>query len=73
MDDFLTKPVATAALFAAIDRLVFAPGVSRPANVDHEREILLDPAAVLTGCGDNADGLRMMCQGFKTYAPAQLA
>jgi two-component system, sensor histidine kinase and response regulator len=74
MDDFLTKPVATTALFAAIDRLVFTHGVSRPANVDkEERKGLLDPAAILTACGDNAEGLRMMCQEFKTYASAQLA
>jgi CheY-like chemotaxis protein len=74
MDDFLTKPVASAALFAAIDRLVFAHGVSRPDNVDkEERRGLLDPVAVLTACGGNAEGLRMMCQDFKAYAPAQVA
>ncbi len=74
MDDFLTKPVATAALVAAIDRLVLAKGVSRPANVaKEERRGLLDPVAVLTACGDDAEGLRIMCQGLQTYAPAQLA
>ena len=74
MDDFLTKPVRTAALFEAIDRLVFARGVSRPASVDkEERRGLLDPVAVLTACGGDAEGLRMMCQALKTYAPAQLA
>src|SRR5436853_759861 len=36
MDDFLTKPVAAATLFAAIDRLVFAHRVSRPANLNKE-------------------------------------
>jgi response regulator RpfG family c-di-GMP phosphodiesterase len=74
MDDFLTKPVATAALFAAIDRLASAHRVSPSYKTDAgERMNLLDPVAVLTACGDNADGLRMMCQDFKTYAPAQLA
>jgi CheY-like chemotaxis protein len=74
MDDFLTKPVASAALFAAIDGLLFAQRVSRPENVDkEERRGLLDPVAVLTACGSNAEGLRMMCRDFKTYAPAQLA
>ena len=34
---------------------------------------LLDPAAVLTACGDNAEGLRRMCEDFQTYAPARLA
>jgi hypothetical protein len=74
MDDFLTKPVSSAALFAAIDRLVPAPGVSRPSQADAgERGSLLDPVAVLTACGDDAEGLRGMCQDFQAYASAQLA
>ena len=74
MDDFLTKPVPTAALFAAIDRLGSAHGVSWPYQSDAgERISLLDPVAVLTACGDDAEGLRRMCQDFQTYAPARLA
>ena len=74
MDDFLTKPVSTAALFAAIDRLVAAHGVSWPYPADGgERRRLLDPVAVLTACGDDAEGLRRMCQDFQAYAPARLA
>jgi hypothetical protein len=74
MDDFLTKPVSTAALFAAIDRLVSAPRVSGPDQADAgERRSLLDPVAVLTACGDDAEGLRRMCQDFQVYAPARLA
>jgi two-component system, sensor histidine kinase and response regulator len=74
MDDFLTKPVSTTALFAAIDRLVSVPGETRPANGDkEERRDLLDPVAVLTACGDDGEGLRRMCQDFQTYAPAQMA
>src|ERR1700726_1969026 len=54
MDDFLTKPVSSAALFAAIDRLVSTQGVSRPAQTDAREPIgLLDPVAVLTVCGDD--------------------
>src|SRR5262249_52415915 len=34
MDDFLTKPVATAALLAAIDRLVSTQRVSQPDQAD---------------------------------------
>jgi CheY-like chemotaxis protein len=74
MDDFLTKPVPTAALFAAIDRLVSAHGASRPYQADAgERRSLLDPVAVLATCGDDAEGLRKMCQDFQAYAPARLA
>ena len=74
MDDFLTKPISAAALFAAIERLVSAPGVSRPEQADTgERGSLLDPVAVLTACGDDAEGLRSMCQDFQAHASAQLA
>ncbi len=74
MDDFLTKPVSAAQLFAAIERLVSTPKISRPADVakgGHGN--LLDPIAILAACGADAEGLRRMCQGFQTYAPTQLA
>ena len=74
MDDFLAKPVSTAALFAAIDRLMSTHGVSRPPQGDAApSRSLLDPHAVLTVCGDDTEGLRRMCQDFQTYAPARLA
>src|SRR5262249_17456173 len=69
-----TKPVAAAALLAAIDRLVFTRRVSRPPQAEAgPTGSLLDPIAVLTACGDDAEGLRRMCQDFQTYAPARLA
>ncbi len=74
MDDFLTKPVPTAALFAAIDQLTPARQASRPSQADAgDLGGLLDPAAVLTACGDDAEGLRRMCQDLQTYAPIRLA
>src|SRR5262249_40401709 len=74
MDDFLTKPVAAATLLAAIDRLVSTRGVSRPSPADAgSSRSLLDPVAVMRTCGGDAEGLRMMCQGFQTYAPTRLA
>src|SRR5262249_49908616 len=74
MDDFLTKPVATAALLAAIDRLVSTQRVSQPDQADAgPSRGLLDPAAVLTACGDDAEGLRRLCEDFQAYAPARLA
>jgi CheY-like chemotaxis protein len=74
MDDFLTKPVATEALLAAIDRLVPTPSASRAHGAEAgERGGLLDPAAVLTACGDDAEGLRRTVEDFQTYAPARLA
>jgi PAS domain S-box-containing protein len=89
MDDFLTKPVTTAALLAGIDRLVSTRGVSRPPSFTLPfppggegrvrgadaglSKTLLDPVAVLTACADDAEGLRRMCQDFQVYAPARLA
>jgi PAS domain S-box-containing protein len=78
MDDFLTKPIRPAQLFAAIDRVVRAPGgshgVSPPDLRDTgERRQLLDPVALLTACGDDAEWLRGMCQDFQAYVPARLA
>ena len=34
---------------------------------------LLDPVAVLTAFGDDAEGLRRMYEDFQTYAPSRLA
>jgi CheY-like chemotaxis protein/HPt (histidine-containing phosphotransfer) domain-containing protein len=74
VDDFLTKPVSAAALLAAIDRLVAAHIVSRPAQVDAGEPIgLLDPVAVLTACGDDGEALRGMCRAFETYLPVRVA
>ncbi len=73
MDDFLTKPVAAGELFAAIARLVPASGDSRPDPAAARHGVLLDPAAVLTACGGDAEGLRRLCQDFLTYAPVRLA
>jgi CheY-like chemotaxis protein len=74
MDDFLTKPVPSARLYAAIDRLMSAQGVARTPQGDAgEATSLLDPVAVLTACGDDAEGLLRMCRDFRTYAPAGMA
>jgi HPt (histidine-containing phosphotransfer) domain-containing protein len=74
MDDFLTKPIRPAELLAAIDRLVPAPGVSRPVQpAAGEPVSLLDPIAVLRACGDDEEALRGMCRAFQTYVPERLA
>jgi CheY-like chemotaxis protein len=73
MDDFLTKPVSAADLLAAIDRLVSAGGDSRPPRTSAGEHVgLLDPVAVLTACGDDADALQGMCRAFESYLPVRL-
>jgi CheY-like chemotaxis protein len=74
VDDFLTKPVSVADLLAAIDRVVPAHGVARPAQTSAgEHTGLLDPVAVLTACGDDAEALRGMCRALETYLPVRVA
>jgi CheY-like chemotaxis protein/HPt (histidine-containing phosphotransfer) domain-containing protein len=74
MDDFLSKPVQAAELFAAIDRVVSARRVSQSVPTDPEdRTSLLDPGVLLAACGGDAEGLRELCQDFQTYAPSRLA
>jgi CheY-like chemotaxis protein len=74
VDDFLTKPVAAAALLAAIDRLVPDRGVSPPAPTAVGEHLgLLDPVAVLRACGDDAEALHGMCRAFQTYLPVRVA
>jgi two-component system, sensor histidine kinase and response regulator len=73
MDDFLTKPVSAVALYAAIERLVAVHGISSSRHAEAlEQTSLLDPVAVLRACGDDAEGLRKMCEDYQAYAPARL-
>jgi CheY-like chemotaxis protein/HPt (histidine-containing phosphotransfer) domain-containing protein/anti-sigma regulatory factor (Ser/Thr protein kinase) len=74
MDDYLSKPIRAAELFAAIDRAVSALGVPRarrPAGGDPAG--LLDPVVLLATCGDDAGGLRELCRDFLAFAPARIA
>ncbi|WP_422922921.1 response regulator [Singulisphaera sp. PoT] len=76
MDDFLTKPVSKAALFEAIDRLVIDKvAIPRPIPVPEAPRLrnLIDPTAVLTSCGEDADILVRMCRDLETYAPQRIA
>jgi PAS domain S-box-containing protein len=73
MDDFLTKPVASATLLAAIERLVCSRNVTRPDKAsDRLQRSVLDPSAVLRVSGNDPEGLRRMCQDFQNYSPVRL-
>ena len=74
MDDYLAKPVGSAELFAAIERLLPSATVPQPIQPHTgDGTSLLDPVVLLAACGDDADGLRRMCEGFRDYVPSQLA
>jgi PAS domain S-box-containing protein len=68
MDDFLSKPIEAADLWAAIDR---AAG-ERPA-ADRPGSGLLDPRVLLAACGGDAAILEKICQTFRARLPDQLA
>src|SRR5436309_797375 len=73
MDDYLSKPVRAAELFAALDRVVSAHRVPRPVQPDDgDNTSLLDARVLLAACGDDANGLRELCQDFQVYAPPRL-
>ncbi|MBV8310960.1 MAG: PAS domain S-box protein, partial [Planctomycetaceae bacterium] len=74
MDDYLSKPVRSVELFAAIERVLFDHRVPRPILPDTgDSTSLLDPVVLLGACGDDAEGLRAMGQGFQVYLPRRLA
>jgi PAS domain S-box-containing protein len=68
MDDYLTKPVQAADLWAAIDRVVAA----RPRAARSDAG-LLDPRVLLAACGGDAAILESICQALRTKLPDQLA
>jgi PAS domain S-box-containing protein len=68
MDDYLSKPVRTADLWAAMDRVV-------PARTptEHLRPGLLDPRVLLAASGSDAAVLEKICQAFRSRLPDHLA
>ena len=74
MDDYLSKPVRSVELFAAIERVLFDHRVPPPILPNTgDSTSLLDPVVLLGACGDDAEGLREMCRGFQVYLPRRLA
>ena len=73
MDDYLSKPIRAADLFAAIDRVVQADGASPTASSNAgDHTSLLDPVVLLAVCGGVEKLLREMGRNFKSNAPSLL-
>jgi PAS domain S-box-containing protein len=68
MDDFLTKPVRTAELWAAIDRVLRLDPPGKRSGPQ-----LLDPPVLLAACGGDAQLLRTMCQSLVKRVPEHLS
>jgi HPt (histidine-containing phosphotransfer) domain-containing protein len=68
MDDFLSKPIQAAHLWAAIDRVTAA----RPPAAQPGPE-LLDPNVLLAACGGDGVILEKICRAFRARLPDHLA
>ncbi|AMV24989.1 Sensory/regulatory protein RpfC [Gemmata sp. SH-PL17] len=67
MDDFLTKPVRSPELFAAIERVI------RGRRVPEVAESMLTPSAILAACEEDAALLEKLCKWFRDKVPAHLS
>ncbi|HEV3120049.1 MAG TPA: PAS domain S-box protein [Gemmataceae bacterium] len=67
MDDFLSKPIHAADLWAAIDRVA---GGRKPA--DAGGRLLLDARVLLAACGGDTVILDNICRAFRARLPDQL-
>jgi PAS domain S-box-containing protein len=72
MDEFLSKPIEAAALWAVIERLVrrWSPSGSAPPQVGSH---LLDPRAILRACDGQASLLEKILVVFRKSLPNQMS
>jgi two-component system, sensor histidine kinase and response regulator len=68
MDDYLTKPLTAAELWAAIGRVMADRSLG-----DSHLPYLPSPSVLLAACGDDAEMLHRMCRSFAARAPEHLA
>jgi CheY-like chemotaxis protein len=68
MDEFLSKPIRSGELWAAIDRVV----VARPPSKVQARG-LLDPVVLWDVCGGDPGILEKLCQSFRSRVPEAIA
>jgi PAS domain S-box-containing protein len=67
MDDFLSKPIHAADLWATIDRVVDAGLPDAPPGPG-----LIDPRVLLAACGEDAVILERICRAFRVRLPNHL-
>jgi CheY-like chemotaxis protein/HPt (histidine-containing phosphotransfer) domain-containing protein len=76
MDDFLSKPIQAADLWAAIDRVLRrAEGKTQgpvPSSLLPPPSSVLDPPVLLAACGGDAVILEKICQTFRDRLPDHL-
>jgi two-component system sensor histidine kinase/response regulator len=72
MDDFLSKPVRAAEVYAALERVIAVHPIAHP-DAPAESPALIDTATLLSGCAGDAALLSDMIQLFEEEAPQLLA
>lgn len=74
MDDFLTKPIGPAELFAAIDRVLAGrPESEAPLASSPEPRFLVAPKTLLAACDDDPVLLGKLIRVFQNNVPGSLA
>ena len=74
MDDYLSKPIRSAELFAVIDRVLAGrPASEAPLASSTEPGILVDPDTLLAACDDDPVLLGKLIRVFQSNVPGSLA
>ena len=74
MDDFLTKPIGPAELFASIESVLAGRQASdAPLASSTESEVLVDPKTLLAACDDDPVLLGKLIRIFQNSMPSSLA
>ena len=74
MDDYLSKPIRSAELFAVIDRVLAGrPASEAPLASSTEPGILVDPDTLLAACDDDPVLLGKLIHVFQSNVPGSLA
>ena len=73
MDEYLSKPVNSVDLFAAIERVVSPENYAELASSETiDGRSLFNPDILLKACGNDAQALRELCDDFMIYVPERL-
>jgi two-component system sensor histidine kinase/response regulator len=73
MDDFVSKPIHSADLWAAIDRVVATRQTANQAATAPQDTGLIDKSVLLAACGGDEVILQKICKALREHLPDQMA